>query len=209
MTTGSQIAARVAALCLNDSGELALGAYPAMAIRAALLVDLGQEGRLTQTAAEIEIDTTPIGSPPADQALAELASLDGHSLEWWLDRSRIGLTDLAEAEVATGDWLRTREARWHRAPRYAVGATTRRDRDVDMLTKSLAPQTAGDVAVLGIAVAAGIADARTAPPGDTLLSRTGDVRWLCERVGDHLREARITGNAVGRATWSAMIASRP
>src|ERR1700712_5123474 len=98
------VAVRVAALCLDPNGRLSERLICSTAVRAALLVDLALAGRLESTDDSIVIDETPTGFAPADRLLAAVAVEPERSLDGWLDERRIGLRDVAEANVASGRW---------------------------------------------------------------------------------------------------------
>lgn len=200
VSDGRGVAARITALCLDDDGRLREDAYLAIAVRGGLLVDLALAGRLEQIEDSIQLDTAAVGWPPADAALAELGSLDGESLDWWLASSRLGPIEVATALV--------RDQTWDQVGRHGLARRrcfTERDlepglRDLALLEGSLAPDTAADAAVLAIVNASGVPDLHDPVPSqEAQLVDAGSVRWVCEMVTDYLRTAR----AAERAVWGA------
>jgi hypothetical protein len=194
------VAVRVAALCLDANGRLSERLICSTAIRAALLVDLALAERLESTDDSIVIDETPTGFAPADRLLAAVAVEPERSLDGWLDERRIGLRDVAEANVASGRWEGS-HGRLPTSRRYLDRhpETTGHDRRLrgDTPPEEWSP---ADAAVAVIALAAGLlalpADAATA---QLLLSRTGAARWLCEAVAEHLAAVRA------RNSWTAAV----
>jgi Golgi phosphoprotein 3 (GPP34) len=208
--TGTQVAARVMALCLDQSGHLPDSDYAAMAARGGLLVDLALARRLTQTDDSIELDSTPTGWPPTDQALSELALLDGRSLDWWLEHSRVQLHDLAAALVAEGTWTRLPARPLHRKPRYAVRGTGTLTRDQALLAQPHLGATNADAALIAIAVAAGLAKEQPAfLTSEDLLGRMEPVAWVCRLTADFISRARIDGSAASSASRTALWSELP
>ena len=193
------MAARVAAMCLDDDGLLRWDAYLAIAVRGGLLVDLALAGRLEQTDDSIELESAPIGWAPADRALAELDSLDGRSLDWWLRHSELGPDDVAAALVQDGLWEETGRQGLPRRQRF-----TERDpgpglRDIDMLEGSRAPESVEDAALLSLIDASGVPDLRDpASTNPVVLAATGPVGWVCELVIAHIGERRAAERALGK-----------
>ena len=204
------MAARVTGLCLDQSGHLPDNDYPAMAARGGLLVDLALARRLTQTDDSIDLDSTSTGWLPADRALTELALLDGRSLDWWLEHSRVQLIDLAAALVADGTWTQLPARPLHRKPRYAIRETDTLARDHALLAQPHLIATNADAAVVAIAVAAGIVKE---PPAsltvDEILARTEPVAWACQLITDFISRARIDGTAVSAASRTALWSGLP
>ena len=205
------MAARVAALYLDRSGWLPDSDYAAMAARGGLLVDLALRGRLAQTDDSIDLYPTPTGWFPLDRALDELALLDGRSLDWWLEHSRVRLVDLAAALVDDGTWTRLPARPLHRRPRFAVRGTDVLARDHALLAQPGLAATDTDAAVVGIATAAGLATGPAAgtATGPELLARTGRVAWVCELVTGFVGRARIEGSAVSSASRTALWSGLP
>jgi hypothetical protein len=194
------VAVRVAALCLDPNGRLAEWLICSTAIRAALLVDLALAGRLESTDDSIVVDETPTGFPPADRLLAAVAVEPERSLDGWLDERRIGLRDVAEANVASGRW----EIAYGRLPtirRYLdrLPEATERDRRLPGRTP-LSEWTPSDAAVAVIALAAGLLEPPDEPATpQLLLFRTEPARWLCEAVREHLAAVKV------RNSWTAAV----
>jgi hypothetical protein len=194
------VAVRIAALCLDENGRLSQWLICSTAVRAALLVDLALLGRLESTEDSIIVDGTPTGFFPADRLLAAMAVEPERSLDGWLDERRIGLRDLAEANVRSGRW-ESRHGRLPTSRRYLDRQPEATDRDRRSRHGSaLEEWTPADAAVAGIALAAGlVATPPRAPSTEALLSCTASVRWLCEAVGEHLGAVRA------RNSWTAAV----
>ena len=204
------MAARVAALCLDASGHLPDSDYAAMAARGGLLVDLALAGRLTQTEDSVDLDPTATGWPPADQALTELTLLDGRSLDWWIEHSRVQVADLAAALVADGTWAQLPARPLHRKPRYQVREPDTVSLDHALVAHPHLVATAADAAVVAIAVAAGLAQGRPAPlAGEHPLTSSGPAAWVCQLVTDFISRARIDGSAVSTASRTALWSGLP
>jgi hypothetical protein len=195
------VAARIAALCLDDDGCLRGDAYLTIAVRGGLLVDLALVGRLEQTEDSVELDPTPVGWPPTDAALAELDALDGRSLDWWLGHSHLGPVDVAVALVQDGIW---EEAGGHGSARRRCFTERNLEpglRDLALLEGSQAPGSSEDAAVLAIIDASGVPDLRDpVSTVEPLLAGAGPVRWVCELVTAYLNTVRATEGAVRSAT---------
>jgi hypothetical protein len=205
--TGS-VAARFAALCLDEKGRLSDSDYADLGVRGALLVDVALAGRLTQTDDSIDLDDTPLGQPLADRTLAELQMLDGRSLDWWLAHGVVRLGEVATELARAGLWDTLPRLLLHDL-RYALRRPEERDRDAAVLAGREPPATPEDAAVTAIAAAAGLAGSRVSGPPDHLVERTGDVAWVCRLVTDFVSATRIEGTAVSRASLTALWSSFP
>lgn len=206
MTGGHAVAARIAALCLDDDGALRWDAYLAIAVRGGLLVDLALAGRLEQTDDSIELDSAPIGWPPADRALTELGSLDGQSLDWWLWHSDVGPEDVAAALVQDGLWEEVGRQGLPRRQRFTERDPEPGLRDLALLEGSEAPESVEDAAVLSLVDASGVPDLRDPVATDPdVLAATGTVGWVCELVIAYLGERRAAERAVGNAGPGGLI----
>ena len=86
------------------------------------------------------VDPTPTGFGPADRLLAAIAVEPERSLDGWLDEKRIGLRDVAAANVASGRW----------AVRAATFGLRRRFTDLraEETARDRARETDDDVAML-------------------------------------------------------------
>jgi hypothetical protein len=211
VTGGHGVAARIAALCLDDDGWLRWDTYLAIAVRGGLLVDLALVGRLAQTEDSIELDAAPLGWSPADRALVELDALDGRSLDWWLWHSEIGPAEVADALVQDGIWEEGERQALRRRRRFSERDPEPGIRDVALLEGSRDPETAEDAAVLNIIDASGVPDLRDPVPArPDLVARAGPVGWVCELVTDYIRTTRATeGAAVQSATAGGLMPPPP
>ena len=183
------VAVRVAALCLDSAGRLSDKLLHEAAVRGALVLDLARAGRLEMTDDSIEVDGTPTGFAPADRLLAAVVAEPERSLDGWLDEHRIGLRDVASANVASGRWLLARRL-WGR--RYVDRAPEVTAHDLARRPADWSPDwTGSDCSVALVAGAAGLLDRTsggTAEIPPTLVSATG-VGWAATAVLDHLRSA--------------------
>jgi hypothetical protein len=211
VTSSLHVAARVAGLCLDPSGHLPANHYLDMGVRGGLLVDLARAQRLTQTDESIELDPSPVGWPPADQALDELGVLDGRSLDWWLEHSPFGLADAAAALVADGTWAPVQPHGLRLKARYAVRETAALEHDRALLTRPEVAADGDDAAVVAIAAAAGLAkgQAAAALSPDELLVGMAALTWVGRLVTEFISSARIEGTAVSGASQTALWSGIP
>jgi hypothetical protein len=203
VTGARRVAARVTALCLDDVGRLRADRHLATAVRGGLLVDLALSGRLELTEEDVVLDRTPLGWGPADRALADLGALDGRSLDWWLAHSRLGPADVAAALVDDGSWEPVGRHGRPLRPRFAERDPAPGLHDLAVLGGECPPETVEEAAVLCLVDASGVPHLRE--PGTTaedVLARTGQVRWVCEVVADHIRGARAAEGAAVRSATS-------
>ena len=171
------VAVRLSALCLTDAGKL--GSYDLwdVAVRGALLVDLALAGRVVHEEDSVVVDDTPTGFAPADALLGPIAVEPERPLDSWMDRAAVGLDDVVRDNVRAGRW----DVVWRTfGRRFRVWDTD--DLDDDVTT----PATA---AVAAIGDSAGITDRRPGEPAPGLVERTGEVRWICQAVVEHLQAA--------------------
>jgi hypothetical protein len=178
------VAARVAALCLDEAGHLSPRLLCGTAVRGGLLLDLALAGRVESAEDSIVVDPTPTGFGPADRLLAAIAVEPERSLDDWLDERRIGLRDVAEANVLSGRW-ELRRGLFRR--RYTDLRPGRAELD-----RALVPADAGqgwapvDACVAAIACGSDLLDGdRGRPPGE-VIAASGTVAWLCTAVVEHV-----------------------
>ena len=188
------VAVRVAALCLDDGGRPSQKLLCGTAVRAGLLLDLALAGRIESAEDSIGVDPAPTGFVPADLLLAAIAVEPERSLDGWLDEKRIGLREVAAANVASGRW-ESRSGPFGFGRRYTDlhAAETERDRtrrtDDELHPWSALSWSAADACVTAVAVAAGLENLAVqvaARPPQTLLAATGAVGWLAAAAVDHL-----------------------
>ncbi len=190
----SGVAVRLSALCLDSRGRTSEQLLHSDAVRGGLFVDLALAGRIEAEEDSIVLDERPTGFGPADRLLAAVASEPERSLDDWLGERRLGLRDLADANVATGRWRALGGLPWGRA-RYAdtAGAVTAADLSPDWRGPA-GGGTPQDAAVTALAMAAGLLDREagwSSPPPDALVAATGPAAWLCAVVVEHLRAAAV------------------
>jgi hypothetical protein len=183
------VAARISSLCLGDNGRLSEMLLCGTAVRGGLLLDLGLAGRVESAEDSVVIDPTPTGFEPADRLLAAIAVEPERSLDDWLDEKRIGLRDIAAANVASGRWER-RAGPLGLGRRYADlrPEDTNHDR-ARRPEDDVSPPAPADACVAAVAAAAGLQSPEVWFPGrrpDELLAATGPVAWLAEAVVDHI-----------------------
>jgi hypothetical protein len=189
MDLSSGVAVRIAALCRSDQGRLSDKLLCGTAVRGGLLLDLALAGRVESAEDSVVVDPTPTGFGPADRLLAAIAVEPERSLDQWMDERRIGLREVADANVASGRWVR-RPGRFGFGRRYddLHLADTERDRrrQADDDTQ---PWSRADACVIAVAIAAGLQDLELWAPGrrpDELLRETGSVAWLAAAVVEHV-----------------------
>lgn len=189
MDLSDGVAVRIASLCLDGQGRLSGQLLAGTAVRGGLLLDLALAGRVESAEDSVVVDPTPTGFGPADRLLAAIAVEPERSLDGWMDERRIGLRDVADANVASGRWQR-RPGPFGFGRRYddlhpqATDLDRRRLADVD--SPSWSPT---DACVIAVATAAGLEDVELWSPGrrpDELLPATGPVAWLAGAVVDHV-----------------------
>ena len=185
------VAVRVSALCLDSRGRLADRLLCGTAVRAGLLLDLALAGRLESEDDSIVVDGTPTGFWPADRLLAAIEVEPERSLDEWLDETRLGLRDVADANVVSGRWQLLRGPLGF-GRRYVDLAPERTARD--LRRPSAAPdadRTPEDACVTAIACASGILERDSGlaePPPAAVITGAGRVTWLCAAVVEHLLE---------------------
>lgn len=192
MNLADGVAVRVSALCLEPRGRLSDRLLASDAVRAGLLLDLALAGRLTTTDESIVLDGTPTGFAPADRLLTAVAAEPERSLDEWLGERRIGLRDVAEANVASGRWD-LRSGVVGLLPRYTDRHHHLTARD---LTRSPlawpADASPEDACVTIVAGTSGLIDSGIglgqAPPAAVVVA-SGGVAWLSSVVAEHLQRA--------------------
>ena len=173
------VAVRLSACCLTEAGKLRTYDLWDVAVRGALLVDLALAGRVTQHEDSVVVDATPTGFRPADALLQPIVVEPQRPLDWWMDHGAVGLGDLVRDNVASGRWHR----RW-----TPLG---RRFAPADGLSRALelTPEDPATAALAAIGDSSGITDNRPGEPAEGLVEHTGEARWLCEAVVEHLQAA--------------------
>jgi hypothetical protein len=183
------VAVRIASLCLGDQGRLSGQLLCGTAVRGGLLLDLALAGRVESAEDSIVIDPTPTGFGPADRLLAAIAVEPERSLDGWMDERRIGLRDVADANVASGRWQR-RPGPFGFGRRYVDQHPEETERDrLRQPDDDTRPWSRADACVIAVATAAGLQDLELWAAGrrpDELLSATGPVAWLAGAVVDHV-----------------------
>jgi hypothetical protein len=186
------VAVRVSALCLDGDGRLTDRLLFSDAVRAGLLLDLALAGRLQPTAETIDVDEAPTGFEPADRLLAAMAAESGRSLDEWLGERRIGLRDVAAANVASGSWVR-RTGPFGLRPRYTDRNRDRAERDAVRSTADWPEDaTPADACVTVLAAASGLLDRDAGlpeGPPPAVLAAAAPVDWLCAVAAEHLQRA--------------------
>jgi hypothetical protein len=192
MDLSGGVAVRIAALCLGEQGRLSDKLLCGTAVRGGLLLDLGLSGRVESAEDSVVIDPTPTGFGPADRLLAAIAVEPERSLDGWMDERRIGLRDVADANVASGRWAR-RPGPFGFGRRYDDLHAKETERDRGRLSvDDTQPWSRVDTCVTVLATAAGLQDLELWAAGrrpDELLAATGPVAWLAAAVVDHVLAA--------------------
>jgi hypothetical protein len=189
MDLAAGVAVRVSALCLDSRGRLIDHLLLGTAVRGGLLLDLALAGRLESDDASIAVDGEPTGFAPADRLLAAIEVESERSLDDWLDEQRIGLRDVALANVASGRWQLVRgPLGWGR--RYVDRHQEQTARDLRRPTQAPVPDLPPeDACVAAIACASGLLARNTAlaaAPPAWVTAATGSAGWLCTAVVEHL-----------------------
>jgi hypothetical protein len=183
MDLSDGVAARLAAVCLDDEGRLREYDIWDTAARGALLVDLVRAGRLTDDPDSIGVDPTPTGFVPADRLLAAMEVEPERPLTWWIDHGGVRLDDVADACVEAGRWTVDHRLLGRRFDVVAVERAVA-DQGLDETPLGdLSPETA---AVAVLAIACGARGHRPEPVSDAELAPIGPLRWICETVTAHL-----------------------
>jgi hypothetical protein len=194
------VAARFASLCLDTSGKLSVMLLCGTAVRGGLLLDLALAGRVESAGDSVVIDPVPTGFAPADRLLAAIGVEPERSLDGWMDEKRIGLRDVADANVASGRWAgRPGPLGFGRRYTDLRPDETARDRTW-RAEDATQPGSPVDACVIAVAAAAGVQDVEARAAGrrrDEVLRATGSVAWLCTAVVEHvlLTEARYRAEA--------------
>ena len=194
------VSVRVAALALDERGKLSDQLISGTAVRGGLLLDLALAGRVESDEDSVVVDPTPTGFAPADRLLAAIAVEPERSLDDWLAETRLRLSDVAEANVASGRWDR-RRGPWGLGRRYADLAPDRTERDRRLRpSRDDGAWAPADACVAAVACAAGLLASDSGRPPEHLIAATGAVAWLCAAVVDHL----IAADARYRAQAGAL-----
>lgn len=184
----SGVAARTASLCLGANGKLSVMLLCGTAVRGALLLDLALAGRVESAEDSVVIDPAPTGFAPADRLLAAIAVEPERSLDGWMDERRIGLRDVAEANVASGRWER-RSGPLGLGRRYTDLRRDETDHDAGSPDDDVASMTPADACVAAVVAAAGLQGPDLWEGGrraDGVVAATGPVAWLADAVVDHV-----------------------
>jgi Golgi phosphoprotein 3 (GPP34) len=183
------VAVRVSALCLDSLGRLADRLLYGTAVRAGLMLDLALAGRLESEHDSIVVDGMPTGFAAADRLLAAIAVEPERSLDEWLDETRLGLRDVAEANVASGRW-QLRRGPFGFGRRYVDRSAEQTALDLRRpLEVPTTERTPEDACVIAIACASGLLERDTAlaePPPAAVPAAAGRAEWLCTAVVEHL-----------------------
>ncbi|WP_448640163.1 hypothetical protein [Geodermatophilus sp. URMC 63] len=179
------VSMRLASLGL-DRGRLTDDLVTALAVRGALLVDLGLRGRVADTDDAVEVDNAPTGFPPADRLFAGWAP----SLTDVLRHGRVDQEDLAAEHLRRGSWVLRR--RWP-GRRYDDRRAERTAADERALGSPGGGWTPADAALTAIAGTLGPLATPRELPTEELLARTGPVRWLVELVVEEVDRALARG----------------
>jgi Golgi phosphoprotein 3 (GPP34) len=188
------VAVRLSALCLDERGRLSERLIASDAVRGGLFVDLALAGRIESTDDSIVLDEQPTGFQLADRLLSAVATEPERSLDDWLGERRLGLREVAVANVESGRWQVQPGLPFGRRRFADTGAATTaadRRRSWSGPAEGGTPQ---DAAVTAIAMAAGLLDREhgySTPPPESLVAATAPADWLCAVVVEHIRGAAV------------------
>ena len=189
MNVADGVAVRISAMCLARNGRLVDRLLASDAVRGALLVDLALACRMTSAEDSIVVDGTPTAFAPADRLLAAMSAEAERPLDGWLDERRIGLRDVAEANVVTGRWER-RPGLLGLRPRYTDRHIGQTERDLSRSASDWSTDASPeDACVTVIAATSGLLDRELGVgqlPSPAVLAATGDAEWLCPTVVEYL-----------------------
>lgn len=192
MNLADGVAVRISAMCLAPNGRLVDRLLASDAVRGALLVDLALTSRMTSAEDSIVVDGTPTGFPPADRLLAAIIAEAERPLDGWLDERRIGLRDVAEANLASGRW-ELRPGLLGLRPRYTDRHIEQTERDLSRTASDWpVDATQEDACVTVIAEVSGLLDRELGVgqlPSPAVLASTGGADWLCPTVLEYLQAA--------------------
>ena len=179
------VSMRLACLAL-DRGRLTDDLVTALAVRGALLVDLGLRGRVSDTDDAVEVDDAPTGFAPADRLLAGWAP----SLTELLRHGEVDQEDLAAEHLRRGSWGLRR--RWP-GRRYDDHRAERTGADEQALESPDREWTPADAALAAVAGTLGLLSTPRERATGELLVQTGPVRWLVELVVEEVDRAITRG----------------
>ena len=189
MNLAEGVAVRVSSLCLDSRGRLSDRLLHGTAVRGGLLLDLALAGRLESEDDSIVVDGTPTGFGPADRLLAAIEVEPERSLDDWLGEHRLGLRDVAEANLASGRWQGARGP-LGLGRRYVDRRPEQTARDLrrptDAPVADLPPE---DACVTAIACASGLLERNSAlavAPPAWVTAAAGPAAWLLTAVVEHL-----------------------
>ncbi len=152
-------------------------------------MDLALSFRMTSADDSIVVDGTPTGFAPADRLLAAITAEAERPLDGWLDERRIGLRDVAEANVACGRWER-RPGLLGLRPRYTDRHIEQTECDLSRSASDWpADASQEDACVTVIAAVSGLLDRGLGVgelPLPAVLAATGAAGWLCPAVVEYL-----------------------
>jgi Golgi phosphoprotein 3 (GPP34) len=179
------VAARLAGVCVDRGGRLRTFDIWDSAARGALLVDLALAGRLVDEPDRVTVLAEPTGFGPADRVLDAMEVEAERPLPWWIDHAAVRMADVAAACVAAGRWT---EGRTLLRTRYGV-------------PRPDGPRTGDPVgaAVEVLATACGARGHRPAAVDEDALACTGDLRWICATVTEHLHQVHRRNLGAARA----------
>ena len=185
------ISLRLVSLALRGFGRLSDDHVLGVAVRGAVLIDLGLRYPAVVSSDAFGADLRPTGFPPADRLLSQ----PGQTPTSLLQRSRVDQTDLAAEHVRLGSW--TQRGSWLRR-RYRDQLPERTRADASAMTSPADRRwQPADAALAAVASALGVLGTRRATPTDALLQATGTARPLVELVVQHI------GDNIRAATESA------
>jgi hypothetical protein len=202
------VATRLALLCLQRDGTVAVSRWAAAAVRGGALVDLVRAGRLAEEDDAVVLRPGP-GVGAVAEALARDAEAEERPLADLVHDGRPGLGTATGDAVDRGLWVpRPSPVPWRRGRLRAAEARLSRAALVPVVARWASTATAADgrpprpdrAATAAIAMAGGLLHGRFDDPDDALLAACGPLEWVTRSAVEALTAGRQWHGVVERTT---------